>query len=135
MVLDALNKIKSEQDSTLAFRRSCREGVCGSCAMNIDGVNTLECLTPINKDINISQRIFPLPHMYVIKDLVPDLTNFYSQYKSIMPWLQRKEKPSEGKEMNQSITERKKLDGLYECILCACCSTLAHHIGGILINI
>ena len=123
MVLDALNKIKSEQDSTLAFRRSCREGICGSCAMNIDGVNTLACLTPINKDLNISQRIFPLPHMYVIKDLVPDLTNFYSQYKSIMPWLQRKEKPSEGKEMNQSITERKKLDGLYECILCACCST------------
>tara|TARA_B100000925_G_scaffold155609_1_gene116767 strand:+ start:1618 stop:2400 length:783 start_codon:yes stop_codon:yes gene_type:complete len=124
MVLDALNKIKSEQDSTLAFRRSCREGICGSCAMNIDGTNGLACLTPINKDTTINQRIFPLPHMFVIKDLVPDLTNFYAQYKSIMPWLQKKSKPLPGqKESIQTIDDRKKLDGLYECILCACCST------------
>jgi len=124
MVLDALNKIKSEQDSTLAFRRSCREGICGSCAMNIDGTNGLACLTPIDRDTSNNQKIFPLPHMYVIKDLVPDLTNFYAQYKSIMPWLQRKTKASpEQKESIQSIDDRKKLDGLYECILCACCST------------
>ena len=124
MVLDALNKIKSENDSTLAFRRSCREGICGSCAMNIDGNNGLACLTPINRDTEKSQKINPLPHMYVIKDLVPDLTNFYSQYKSIMPWLQRKDKKiDEKKETIQTINDRKKLDGLYECILCACCST------------
>ena len=124
MVLDALNKIKSEMDSTLAFRRSCREGICGSCAMNIDGKNGLACLTPINPDTEVNQRIFPLPHMYVVKDLVPDLTHFYSQYKSIMPWLQRKDKSDgETRERIQSVEERKKLDGLYECILCACCST------------
>ena len=124
MVLDALNKIKSEYDSTLAFRRSCREGICGSCAMNIDGQNTLACLTPINNDLKLNQKIFPLPHMYVIKDLVPDLTNFYNQYKSIMPWLQRKDNNKDTKkEIIQSKDDRKKLDGLYECILCACCST------------
>ena len=124
MVLDALNKIKSEYDSTLSFRRSCREGICGSCAMNIDGQNTLACLTPISDDLKINQRIFPLPHMYVIKDLVPDLTNFYRQYKSIMPWLQRKNAIlNPDKENIQSKDDRKKLDGLYECILCACCST------------
>ena len=123
MVLDALNKIKSENDSTLAFR-SCREGICGSCAMNIDGQNTLACLTPINTNLKVNQRIYPLPHMYVIKDLVPDLTNFYRQYKSIMPWLQRKSNQlNPDKEIIQSKDERKKLDGLYECILCACCST------------
>jgi len=124
MVLDALNKIKSEYDSTLSFRRSCREGICGSCAMNIDGQNTLACLTPISDDLKVNQRIYPLPHMYVIKDLVPDLTNFYRQYKSIMPWLQRKSNIlNPDKEIIQSKDERKKLDGLYECILCACCST------------
>ncbi len=125
MVLDALIKIKSEQDSSLAFRRSCREGICGSCAMNIDGQNTLACLAPINReDISVNQKIFPLPHMFVIKDLVPDLTHFYNQYKSIMPWLQRKDKPGpDDKETIQTVKDRKKLDGLYECILCACCST------------
>jgi len=124
MVLDALLKIKNEQDSTLAFRRSCREGICGSCAMNVDGTNTLACLARINTDTSVNQRIFPLPHMYVVKDLVPDLTHFYSQYKSIMPWLQRKDKAAEGdKEYFQSKEDRKDLDGLYECILCACCST------------
>ncbi|KAJ3403878.1 succinate dehydrogenase complex, subunit B [Chytriomyces hyalinus] len=116
MVLDALVKIKNEDDSTLTFRRSCREGICGSCAMNIGGGNTLACLSRIDRDI------YPLPHMYVIKDLVPDLTHFYKQYKSIEPYLKQKT-PAPEKENLQSIEDRKKLDGLYECILCACCST------------
>jgi len=122
MVLDALIKIKNEQDTTLTFRRSCREGICGSCAMNIDGVNTLACLSKINK--NNKTKIFPLPHMQIIKDLVPDLNNFYKQYKSIQPWLiPNKENSESNKEYYQSKNDRKKLDGLYECILCACCST------------
>jgi len=120
MVLDALVKIKNEQDSTLTFRRSCREGICGSCAMNIDGVNTLACLSKIDKTTN-KTAIYPLPHMQIIKDLVPDLNNFYNQYKSIKPWLIT-EKTSD-KEFIQSKADRAKLDGLYECILCACCST------------
>ncbi|KAG9286969.1 hypothetical protein G9A89_001207 [Geosiphon pyriformis] len=122
MLLDALIKIKNEQDSTLTFRRSCREGICGSCAMNIDGVNTLACLAKIDRN-SAQTKIYPLPHMYVIKDLVPDLTHFYKQYKSIEPYLKKKEPASDKKEYLQSIAERKKLDGLYECILCACCST------------
>ena len=88
MVLDALLKIKNEQDPTLTFRRSCREGICGSCAMNIDGANGLACLTFITKGEAEPHKIYPLPHMYVLKDLVPDMTNFYAQYKSIKPWLQ-----------------------------------------------
>jgi len=121
MVLDALIKIKNEQDATLTFRRSCREGICGSCAMNINGVNTLACLCKIDRS---DTKIYPLPHMYVVKDLVPDLTHFYKQYKSIEPYLKKKDPPKEGDRENlQSITDRKKLDGLYECILCACCST------------
>ena len=120
MVLDALVKIKNEQDSTLTFRRSCREGICGSCAMNIDGVNTLACLSKINTHKNKS-NIYPLPHMQIIKDLVPDLNNFYNQYKSIKPWLMTTQISS--KEFIQTKTDRAKLDGLYECILCACCST------------
>merc|ERR1711922_5910 len=88
MVLDALVKIKSEIDPTLTFRRPCREGICGSCAMNIGGVNTLACLTKI-ETINKVTKIYPLPHMYVVKDLVPDMNNFYQQYRSIQPWLQR----------------------------------------------
>ena len=116
MVLDALNKIKSEMDSTLTFRRSCREGICGSCAMNIDGQNGLACLTPINLDIEKNQRIFPLPHMYVIKDLVPDLTHFYSQYKSIMPWLRTKEKNTSKKETLQTVKERNWMD--YMSVFC-----------------
>ncbi|WP_333023753.1 succinate dehydrogenase iron-sulfur subunit [Wolbachia endosymbiont of Pentidionis agamae] len=119
MILDALIKIKDEIDSTLTFRRSCREGICGSCAMNIDGTNTLACTKPIS-DIKGDIKIYPLPHMYVIKDLVPDLSQFYEQYKSIKPWLQG-DKPN--KEYIQSINDRKKIDGLYDCILCACCST------------
>ncbi|CAO3653767.1 unnamed protein product [Mucor fragilis] len=123
MVLDALIKIKNEQDSTLTFRRSCREGICGSCAMNIEGGNTLACISKINKDVGKSVKIYPLPHMNIVKDLVPDLTHFYKQYKSIEPYLKQKTPPTDGKENLQSIEDRKKLDGLYECILCACCST------------
>ncbi|KAI9506809.1 succinate dehydrogenase complex, subunit B [Coemansia spiralis] len=124
MVLDALIKIKNEVDPTLTFRRSCREGICGSCAMNIDGKNTLACITHIPKEEpSKDMLIYPLPHMYVVKDLVPDMTYFYKQYASIKPWLQRKDAPEANKEILQSPEERKKLDGLYECILCACCST------------
>jgi len=123
MVLDALIKIKNEQDATLTFRRSCREGICGSCAMNIDGGNTLACLCRIPEDSK-PVLIYPLPHMPVVKDLVPDMSNFYAQYKSIQPWLKpATDKPKGGKEYFQSIEDRAKLDGMYECILCACCST------------
>ncbi|MEG9861591.1 MAG: succinate dehydrogenase iron-sulfur subunit [Parvularculales bacterium] len=121
MVLDALIKIKNETDPTLTFRRSCREGICGSCAMNIDGVNTLACLRGVD-EIKGDVKIYPLPHMPVVKDLVPDLTNFYTQYASVEPWLHT-ETPEPGKEWRQSHDDREKLDGLYECILCACCST------------
>ncbi|TQS36501.1 hypothetical protein Golomagni_03047 [Golovinomyces magnicellulatus] len=123
MVLDALIRIKNEVDPTLTFRRSCREGICGSCAMNIDGVNTLACLCRIPTDTNAETKIYPLPHTYVVKDVVPDLTQFYKQYKSIKPYLQRTTPSPNGKEYLQSKEERQKLDGLYECILCACCST------------
>ncbi len=120
MVLDALIKIKNEVDSTLSFRRSCREGICGSCAMNIDGTNTLACTKAMN-DIKGSIKVYPLPHQPIIKDLVSDLSNFYKQYASIKPWLQ-KEKNND-KENIQTIEQRNKVDGLYDCILCACCST------------
>ncbi|CAN6224258.1 unnamed protein product [Urochloa humidicola] len=123
MVLDVLQKIKAEHDSTLAFRRSCREGICGSCSMSIDGVNTVACLKPVDADTSRPSMITPLPHMFVVKDLVVDLTNFYQQYKSIEPWLKAKVPPPRGSEHRQSPVQRKKLDGLYECILCACCST------------
>jgi len=121
MVLDALIKIKDEVDSTLTFRRSCREGICGSCAMNIDGTNTLACTKPI-EDVSGEVNIYPLPHMSVVKDLVPDMNHFYAQYESIKPWLQTATPPS-NRERLQSPEDRAKLDGLYECILCACCST------------
>ncbi len=121
MVLDALIKIKNEIDPTLTFRRSCREGVCGSCAMNIGGGNTLACTKAI-ADISGAVSIYPLPHMPVVKDLVPDMTNFYAQYASIQPYLQTKSAAPE-KEWKQAPEDRAKLDGLYECILCACCST------------
>ncbi|TVY55496.1 Succinate dehydrogenase [ubiquinone] iron-sulfur subunit, mitochondrial [Lachnellula cervina] len=123
MMLDALIRIKNEVDPTLTFRRSCREGICGSCAMNIDGVNTLACLCRIPTDTKAESKIYPLPHTYVVKDIVPDLTQFYKQYKSIKPYLQKNTPAPDGKEYRQSKEERKKLDGLYECILCACCST------------
>ena len=121
MILDALIKIKNETDSTLTFRRSCREGVCGSCAMNIDGSNTLACTKAIS-DIKGDINVYPLPHMPVIKDLVANLTKLYKQYESIEPWMQSL-KNKDIKEEKQSISERSKLDGLYECIMCACCST------------
>ena len=122
MVLDALIKMKSEMDPTLTFRRSCREGICGSCAMNMNGRNGLACTTAI-EDLKGDIRITPLPHMEVIKDLVPDFTHFYAQYASIRPWLQTVSTTPSGKERLQSPEQREKLDGLYECILCACCST------------
>ncbi|WP_375689090.1 succinate dehydrogenase iron-sulfur subunit [Pseudooceanicola sp. LIPI14-2-Ac024] len=121
MVLDALIKIKNEIDPTLTFRRSCREGICGSCAMNIDGINTLACIYGLD-EISGDVKIYPLPHMEVVKDLIPDLTHFYAQHASIMPWLETKtNRPA--KEWRQSIEDRKKLDGLYECVMCASCST------------
>jgi succinate dehydrogenase / fumarate reductase, iron-sulfur subunit len=122
MVLDALIKMKSEQDPSLTFRRSCREGICGSCSMNMNGSNGLACTTAI-EDLKGDIRITPLPHMEVIKDLVPDFTHFYAQYASIRPWLQTVSTTPSGKERLQSPEQREKLDGLYECILCACCST------------
>ncbi len=121
MVLDALIKIKDEVDSTLTFRRSCREGVCGSCAMNIDGTNTLAC-TKFIREINGEVKVYPLPHMPVVKDLVPDLTQAYAQYASIEPWL-KSATPAPERERLQSPEERAKIDGLWECILCFCCST------------
>ncbi len=122
MVLDALIKIKNEIDTTLTFRRSCREGVCGSCAMNIDGVNTLACIKAI-ADIEGAVRVYPLPHLPVIKDLVGDQTHIIAQYQSIRPWLQSASPPSPDRERLQSEDERAQLDGLWECILCFCCST------------
>ena len=123
MVLDALIKIKNEIDPTLTFRRSCREGICGSCAMNIDGTNTLACTRAIEDCKQDEVPVYPLPHMSVIKDLVPDLTHFYAQYASIRPWLRTQSSPPPDRERLQSPADRDKLDGLYECILCACCST------------
>jgi succinate dehydrogenase / fumarate reductase iron-sulfur subunit len=122
MVLDALIKIKNEIDPTFTFRRSCREGICGSCSMNIDGTNTLACTKPIS-DIRGEVVINPLPHLPVIKDLVPDMTHFYAQYGAIRPWLRPADNPVPDRERLQSREQREKLDGLYECILCACCST------------
>ena len=121
MVLDALIKIKNEMDSSLTFRRSCREGVCGSCAMNIDGTNTLACTKYIS-DMKGDIKIYPLPHMPVVRDLVPDLNVPYAQLTSIEPWLKTSTQPPT-RERLQSLEERAKLDGLWECILCFCCST------------
>ena len=122
MVLDVLLKIKNEIDPTLTLRRSCREGICGSCAMNINGGNTLACTKAMHDLPDGDVKIYPLPHMPVVKDLVPDLTHFYAQYASIKPWMRTQSAPP-ARERLQSPEERKKLDGLYECILCACCST------------
>lgn len=122
MVLDAVLKIKNEIDTTLTFRRSCREGVCGSCAMNVNGKNTLVCTKAI-EDYEGTIKIFPLPHMDVIKDLVADMTDFFAQYASIKPWIETRTPTPPDRERLQSKAERKKLDGLYECVLCACCST------------
>ncbi|GBD42753.1 Succinate dehydrogenase iron-sulfur subunit [bacterium HR40] len=122
MVLDALIKIKTELDGTLTFRRSCREGVCGSCAMNIGGENTLACTRAIADVPGEAVTVYPLPHMRVIKDLVVDLEPFFAQYASIRPWLITQSAAPE-KERRQSPEERARLDGLWECILCASCST------------
>ncbi len=122
MVLDALIKIKNDIDPTLTFRRSCREGICGSCAMNIDGGNTLACTKAI-EDVSGTVKIYPLPHMPVVKDLVPDLTNFYAQYASIKPWLQTRTPPPPDRERLQSKEDQEKIDEPSACILCACCST------------
>jgi succinate dehydrogenase / fumarate reductase iron-sulfur subunit len=121
MILDALLWIKNTVDPTLTLRRSCREGICGSCAMNIGGTNTLACTKGIN-EFTGPISVYPLPHMPVVKDLVPDLTTFYAQHRAIEPWLKTTTPPPET-EWLQSKPERAKLDGLYECILCACCST------------
>ena len=122
MILDALLKIKSEMDSTLSLRRSCREGICGSCSMNIDGRNTLACTKAI-AEVDGEVNVYPLPHQPVVKDLVSDLTNFYAQYASVEPWLKSDTPAPPDQERLQSVDDRKDLDGLYECILCACCST------------
>ena len=124
MFLDALIKIKDEIDPTLSFRRSCREGICGSCAMNIDGRHHLACICPINKENIAKSQVSPLMFMFVLKDLVVDLSHFYAQYKSIEPYLKRKTPKAEGqREYYQSEEDRKLLDGLYECVLCACCQS------------
>jgi succinate dehydrogenase / fumarate reductase, iron-sulfur subunit len=120
-VLDAIITIKNQIDSSLTFRRSCREGVCGSCAMNVNGKNTLACTKAIS-DFSGTIKIFPLPHLSVVKDLVPDMTHFYEQYASVKPWLTTKS-PAPEKERLQAKADRDKLDGLYDCVLCACCST------------
>ncbi|PIR31832.1 MAG: succinate dehydrogenase iron-sulfur subunit [Alphaproteobacteria bacterium CG11_big_fil_rev_8_21_14_0_20_44_7] len=122
MILDAIIKIKNEVDSTLTFRRSCREGICGSCAMNIDGTNTLACTKAI-EDVKGDVNIYPLPHAEVVKDLVPDLTHFYAQLESIKPWIRTDSAAPASAERLQSPEDREKLDGLYECILCFCCQT------------
>lgn len=122
MILDILIKIKNEMDPTLSFRRSCREGICGSCSMNINGSNTLACTKAVD-DYKGDLKIYPLPHLPVVKDLVGDLTNFYAQYASVKPWMQADTPPPPDRERLQSKEDREKLEGLEECILCACCST------------
>lgn len=122
MVLDVLEQLKTE-DPTLSFRRSCREGVCGSDGMNINGVNGLACITPVSQAVKNNKLVVrPLPGLPVIRDLVIDMTQFYDQYKKIEPYLQN-DTPAPAIERLQSPEDRAKLDGLYECILCACCST------------
>lgn len=122
MVLDVLELLKA-QDESLAYRRSCREGVCGSDGMNINGKNGLACIKPISECIKNNKLVLrPLPGLPVIRDLVVDMTQFYDQYKKIEPYLQN-DTPAPAIERLQSPEDREKLDGLYECILCACCST------------
>ncbi len=121
MILDGIIWIKNKIDPTLTFRRSCREGICGSCAMNVAGTNALACTKGMD-EVTGPIKIYPLPHLPVVKDLVPDLTRFYAQHASIEPWL-KTETPAPEKEWRQSPSDREHLDGLYECILCACCST------------
>ena len=122
MVLDALIRIKGSIDASLTFRRSCREGICGSCAMNIDGLNRLACTTSMH-DLGQEIRIYPLPHMPVVKDLVPELSQFYAQYASVKPWLQTHSPAPPDGERLQSKEDQEKIDRPAACILCACCST------------
>ena len=122
MVLDALILIKDQIDSTLTFRRSCGEGVCGSCAMNIEGQNTLACQKNI-KEIKGDINIFPLTHLPVIKDLVVDLSHAFKQLEFIEPWLKTNLGEPTKNEQIQSLNERSKIDGLWECVLCFCCTT------------
>jgi succinate dehydrogenase / fumarate reductase iron-sulfur subunit len=122
MVLDVLELLKA-QDESLAYRRSCREGVCGSDGMNINGKNGLACIKPLSECVKNNKLILrPLPGLPVVRDLVVDMTQFYDQYKKIEPYLQN-DTPAPAIERLQSPEDREKLDGLYECILCACCST------------
>lgn len=121
MILDVLLKIKNDLDSSLTFRRSCREGVCGSCAMNVNGKNTLVCTKSLADYEGETLKIYPLPHMNVVKDLVVDMTHFYAQYASIKPWLENSSSPE--REHLQTDTQRAALNELYDCVLCACCST------------
>jgi succinate dehydrogenase / fumarate reductase iron-sulfur subunit len=122
MVLDALIYIKNTIDSTLAFRRSCREGVCGSCAMNIDGANWLACIRTLD-EVGDPINVYPLNNLDVIKDLVGDQRHAFAQYESIQPWLRAQTVPPGGRERLQSPAERAQLDGDYECILCFCCTS------------
>ena len=121
MVLDILMRIKSDVDDSLSFRRSCREGVCGSDGMNINGKNRLACITP-NQEITQPIELRPLPGLPVVRDLIVDLSLFWKQYHSVKPYLINDSVPPE-KERLQSPEQREQLNGLYECILCACCST------------
>ncbi|AWN17943.1 Succinate dehydrogenase iron-sulfur protein [Salinisphaera sp. LB1] len=123
MLLDALIKIKNEIDPTLTFRRSCREGVCGSCAMNIDGTNWLACIRPLT-EVADPGTVYPLNNMEIIKDLVPDQTHVFAQYAAIEPWL-KTDTPPPSRERRQSPEERRQLEGDYECILCFCCTSSA----------
>ncbi|XP_076183322.1 succinate dehydrogenase [ubiquinone] iron-sulfur subunit, mitochondrial isoform X2 [Ptiloglossa arizonensis] len=123
MILDVLTLIKAEHDPTLSYRRSCREGICGCCSMNINGVNTLACITKVSHSSK-PIVIYPLPHSYVIRDLITDMEEFLKQYQRIQPFLKR---PGEDnfvglRQILQSQRDRNKLDGLYECILCGCCT-------------
>lgn len=123
MVLDVLELIKAEYDSTVTYRRSCREGVCGSDGLNINGKNGLACITPLSEAVRKNKLVIrPLPGLPVVRDLVVDMSLFYAQYEKIEPYLQN-DTPAPAIERLQSPEERAKLDGLYECILCACCST------------
>ncbi|NDB11245.1 MAG: succinate dehydrogenase iron-sulfur subunit [Betaproteobacteria bacterium] len=121
MLLDALMRIKSDFDASLSFRRSCREGVCGSDAMNINGKNGLACITNL-RELRQPIVLNPLPGLPVVRDLIVDMTQFFKQYHSVQPFLINENPPPE-KERLQSPEDREELDGLYECILCACCST------------
>jgi succinate dehydrogenase / fumarate reductase iron-sulfur subunit len=122
MVLDALIALK-EKDPTLSFRRSCREGVCGSDGVNMNGKNGLACITPLSALKGSKVVVRPLPGMPVVRDLVTDMTQFYTQYEKVKPFLINDDKQPPSREFLQAPEEREKLDGLYECILCACCSS------------